>query len=158
MKKILIIAGAIVLAGALSAGSFFGGRAYERSQASQVQADFLRSRGIPQNGAGNGAQGFNGGQGGTGGQRQFFLGGGGGVTGQVKSIDGNVLTISTAQDVTTVNLSDTTVIEKSVAGTTADLQPGLRVLVTGQRDSKGNISASQIMILPENTFNNGTMP
>jgi hypothetical protein len=157
MKKILIIAGAVVLAALLSAGSFFGGRAYERSQANQVRANFLSSRGLGQNGTGNGAQGFNGGQNGTGGQRQGFFGGGG-VTGQVKSIEGNVLTLSTAQDVTTVNLSDTTRIEKSVAGTTSDLQPGLRVLVAGQRDSKGNLSAEQITILPNIQNNSGTTP
>ncbi len=157
MKKILIITGVILLAGLLSAGSFFGGRAYERSQANQARADFLRSRGIGQNGTGNGAQGFGGGQGSAGGTRQFFVGGNG-VTGQVKSIDGNVLTISTPQDVTTVNISETTRIEKTVPGTTSDLQPGLRVLVSGQRDSKGIISAAQITIIPDTQFNNGTTP
>jgi hypothetical protein len=159
MKKILIIAGVVVLAGLLSAGSFFGGRAYERTQASRVRSDFLRSRGIPLNGTGDGAQGFNGAPGASGGQRQFFLGGGdGGVSGQVKSIDGNVLTLSTPQDVTTVNISDTTRIEKTVAGTTGDLQPGQRVIVSGERDSKGNLSAAQITIIPDIQFNNETAP
>lgn len=66
--------------------------------------------------------------------------------GQVKSIDGDVLQISTAQDVTTVNLTGDTIILKSVEGIQSDLQTGTRVLVVGERDDQGNITASQITI------------
>jgi hypothetical protein len=71
-----------------------------------------------------------------------------------------VLSLSTAQDVTTVNLTDSTVIEKPSQGTTSDLQAGVRVIVTGQRDSNGTITASQITILNNNlpNPNNGTTP
>jgi hypothetical protein len=156
MKKALIIVGVIILAAALSAGSFYGGMTYERSQASNIRSQFLQSRGLT-------GDGFNSnrGQNGTpsGGQRGGFFGGGG-VTGQVKSLDGNVLSLSTAQDVTTVNLTDSTVIEKPSQGTTSDLQAGVRVIVTGQRDSNGTITASQITILNNNlpNPNNGTTP
>jgi len=149
MKKPLIIIGVIVFVLAASAGSFYGGMAYARNQASQVRAQFLASRGLGGNGGGNGANGTNG-------QRQGFFGGG--ATGQVKSINGNVLTLSTAQNVTTVNLSASTSIEKSDPGTTTDLQPGERVLVTGQRDSSGNIAATQILILPNLQSSSGTTP
>jgi hypothetical protein len=74
-----------------------------------------------------------------------------GTIGVVKTIDGDVLTISTAQDVTTVTLSADTRIEKNVSATLTDLQPGVRVMVTGQADQDGNISASQIQIVNDAT-------
>jgi hypothetical protein len=58
-----------------------------------------------------------------------------------------VLTLSTAQNITTVNLLDSTRIEKSAPGAASDLQAGQGVIVTGQRDSSGNISATQVLIL-----------
>ncbi|MGW8249236.1 MAG: DUF5666 domain-containing protein, partial [Anaerolineales bacterium] len=61
-----------------------------------------------------------------------------------------VLTLSTAQDVTTVNLSDSTQIEKTVAGAVSDLQPGMRVMVSGEKDSSGNVSANRVSILSDN--------
>jgi hypothetical protein len=74
-----------------------------------------------------------------------------GTTGVVKTIDGDVITISTAQDVTTINLTEDIRIEKYVSAAITDLQPGVRVMVTGQPDDDGNITASQIQIV-----NNGT--
>jgi hypothetical protein len=161
MKKILIIVGAVVLAVALSAGSFVGGMAYQRSQQSQIQANFFRSRGLNPNGEnangfsfnGSGANGTN--PNGNEGQRGFF---GGGVNGQVKSVDGNVLMVSTPQNVTTVNLTDSTRIEKATTGTTADLQTGEQVLVTGQRDDNGNVTAVQVLIMNNGDQSTGTAP
>ncbi len=146
MKRIIIIVGAVVLAVALAAGSFYGGMAYQRNQANQVRDSFLRSRGLNGNGGTGGAGGFPGGagNGAGGGGRGFF---GGGTVGQVKSVDGNTLTISTAQNETKVTLSDTTRIEKSVQGALSALQPGMQVMVTGQRDANGNITAVQVLIL-----------
>ena len=167
MKKILIIVGAVVLALVIAAGSFAGGMAYQRNQANAVQAQFLASRGL--NGGPNGDAGgaffFGGGSGNAGNAagnnsagQQRRNGFGGGVTGQIKTVENNSLTISTAQDVTTVNLSDATRIQKSADGTLADLQPGVRVLVTGQRNSNGNITAEEIMILNLNPPNAAPTP
>ena len=160
MKKVLIIVGAVVAAVALSAGSFVGGMAYQRNQVSQIQANFFRSRGLNPNDQNPNGSGFNGsGANGTnpnaGGQRGFF---GGGVNGQVKSLDGNVLMVSTPQNVTTVNLTNSTRIEKSTTGSTADLQPGEQVLVTGQRDANGNVTATQVLILNNGDQSSGTTP
>lgn len=149
MNKIWMIVIAVVLAIAVAGGSFYGGMAYQRNQANQVRANFLRARGLDTNAGQNGAN--NGG-----GTRQGFFGGG--ANGQVKSINGNVLTLSTAQNVTTVNLTNSTVIDKSVQGSTSDLQPGMRILVQGQRDSQGNITATQITILPSTPATAGTNP
>ena len=144
MKKVLIIVGVILAAAVLSAASFWGGMTYQTNKVSQTRNDFFAARGgqpgngqFPDNGQfPNAAQGQ---------QGQGFRGGG--TVGQVKSIDGNVLTLSTAQNVTTVNLSDSTTVMKNVEGTTSDLQPGMRVMVTGERDSKGDLTASQVTIL-----------
>jgi hypothetical protein len=143
MNKTFIIIGGIVLVIALLAGSFYGGVAYQSSVQTRNQAAFFTQRGFGVNGTPE--PGF--GLGGTpqpGGARGGF---GGGATGSVKSINGNTLQISTAQDVTTVNLDDSTRIEKSAPATTSDLQVGLRVTVTGQRDANGVITASQILII-----------
>ena len=63
----------------------------------------------------------------------------------------DVMTLSTAMDVTTVNLSASTQVEKSATASVADLQPGMQVTVTGQRDSNGEISASRSMILSDDS-------
>ena len=153
MKKVLMIVGVILVAVLLNVGSFWGGMTYQSKQVDQVRANFLNARGGQLPGDGqfpadgqvpNGVQG------------QGFRGGG--TIGQVKSIEGNVLKVSTAQNVTTVNLSDTTQILKSVTAATSDLQTGVRVMVTGERDDKGNITASQITILNNDSSTTRTAP
>ncbi len=143
MKKGLLVLVAVIIAVGLAAGSFYGGMAYQRTQTANVRAAFFASRGLDANGA-NSTGGQGQGQG-----RGFF---GGGATGQIKTIEGNVITLSTAQNVTTVNLSASTQIEKSVPGALSDLTIGLTVRVTGQRDASGNIAATSIQILPANSF------
>ncbi len=140
MKKALLIVGIILIALALMGASFYGGTMYERNQARQVQNRFFASRGLngTQPAEGN-FQGFGNNPGGG----RFF---GGGISGQVKSIDGNVMTISTAQNVLTVNLSDSTVYLKSSRAAQSDVVVGDQVMVTGQRDSNGNMTASQVLI------------
>ncbi len=67
----------------------------------------------------------------------------------MKSINGNTLTITNAQgsDVT-VTLQNTTVVLKTTSGAESDLVQGDRVAVTGQRDSSGNLTATQVLIEP----------
>lgn len=144
MKKTLMIIAAFLLVILVAAGSFWAGMAYQSRQAEQVRAEFMSARGIPS--AGQMPGGLP-----EGGQFQPDSAGfpGRGATGQVKSIEGNVMTISTAQDVTTVNLMEDTQIEMTVSGDTSNLQTGMRVMVMGERDD-GVISASQITILSEN--------
>lgn len=156
MKKVLIIVGAVLLAGLIAAGSFWAGMAYQTNKTEQARANFFNARGqlregqFPQEGQmPGGGQFFREEQLPGSGQGAGFFGRGG-TFGQVKDIDGNVITISTAQDVTTVNLSDTTQIEKTVSGSVNDLQPGTRVTVIGQTEKDGSINASRIQILSEN--------
>ncbi|MGE5220808.1 MAG: DUF5666 domain-containing protein [Omnitrophica WOR_2 bacterium] len=140
MKKALLIVGIAIIALALMGASFYGGTIYERNQARQVQSRFFASRGL--NGTPPADGNFQGSGNNPGGGRFF----GGGVSGQVKSIDGNVMTISTTQNVLTVNLSDSTVYLKSSNAAQSDVVVGDQVLVTGQRDSSGNMTASQVLI------------
>jgi hypothetical protein len=151
MKKIILIiigvVGLVLLAGV---GGFFGGMAYKTNQNSQAQARFFEQRGgFPQNGQIPEGMAILGDEAGNFDQGNFR---GGGTMGQVKSVEGKVLTLSTAQDVTTVNLTDQTQITKSVEGTTRDLQTGVRVMVVGERDEDGNITASQITIVNDDAF------
>ena len=154
MKKALLIVGAILIAGLIAAGSFWEGMTYQTKQVEQVRSNFFAARGfgdqgqIPQGGQftpGAGGQ-TSGGFPQAGGQNQGFFGGRGTI-GQVKTIEGNVMTVSTAQNVTTVNFTDATQIQKSVSGTTADLQPGTRVMITGDKANDGSITANRITIL-----------
>lgn len=145
MKKTIIVLIAVVVAVGLAVGSFYGGMAYQRTQTANTRAAFFATRGLDANGTNpNGGQGL--------GQNRGAFGGG--ATGQIKSVEGNVITLSTPQNVTTVNLSDTTQIEKTVAGALSDLTPGMTVRVTGQRDANGNIAAASIQIMPANNFPN----
>jgi hypothetical protein len=132
-KRMGWIIGLIVFIVGVGGGAFYGGTVYAATQTSNARTQFLNSRG---GGAGGGAGG-----GGAGGP-------GGGVQGTVKSINGNTLQISTAQNVTTVTLSASTTIRKTLTGTTADLQPGVQVTIRGQADSSGAVTANSIQIVP----------
>jgi hypothetical protein len=148
MKKIVWIILGVVVAIALAGGSFYGGMAYQRSQLANARSAFANFR--------NGTPGANG--------AGRFGGGGGGINGQIKSIEGNTITLSTAFNTVTVNINDSTTIEKGVAGALSDLKPGDRILVTGQGSQNGQttqngqseqngsnttITATQIMILTQ---------
>jgi hypothetical protein len=149
----MIIIGAIVLVAGAAVGGFFGGRAYQRNQANTVRNNFMRDRGIQgfdPNAAPNAVQGG----------ANFPAGGivmGRGATGEVKSIDGNTLTLTSGDTETVITLSDTTQIVKTTSGTTADLTVGQQVMVTGERDANGKITtATQVTIL--NTSSTGNTP
>ncbi len=144
MKTTLIVIAIVSAIGLAAAGGFWSGMQYQSSLADRAQANFESARGplsrMP------------------GGQRPEgqFQGGGApaglitraGTAGSVKALEGNTLTLSTAQDVTTVKLSKDTVIQKTVTGSLEDLQTGVRVMVAGERNDDGSIDAAQITILP----------
>lgn len=68
------------------------------------------------------------------------------TTGQVKSVNGNELEISTATAVTKVKLTDKTQIEKTVAGTAADIKAGERIVVQGAKAADGVVEASMVQL------------
>jgi hypothetical protein len=147
MKKTLMLIGAVILAALIAAGGFWSGMAYQSNRAEQARANFMNARGGTEVGQlPAGGQFPGGGPAFDGGQDAGFAGGRG-TTGQVKTVEGNVMTVSTAQDVTIVQLSESIQIQKSVAGTAADLQPGMRVMIAGQKDNDGTVTAGQVTIL-----------
>jgi hypothetical protein len=157
-KNSLIIIGVVALVILVGAGGFWGGMTYQSYKDGQAQARFFEQRGGQiTEGQMPGNQQFPEGmpfQGGGPGSSELAQGDfrSNGTMGQVKSFDGDLLIISTAQDVTTVNLSSDTTIVKSVEGTMDDLQPGVRIMVVGEQDEDGKFNASQITILDDDSL------
>ena len=68
------------------------------------------------------------------------------VNGQVKTIDGSTIELSTATAVVKVALDSNTQIQKMGTGSTSDIQPGERITVQGTRNSDGSLTAQSIQI------------
>lgn len=134
MKKILLVIAGIALLAVAAGAGFQYGKMYQSNQANQIRSQFLRSRGINSE---NGTRGAGGGG---------FGGFGGGVFGQLKSVNGNTLTVTTQNGDETVDLTTNTQIEKTTTGTTADLKAGEQLIVRGQRDSSNTVTAETIQI------------
>jgi hypothetical protein len=71
------------------------------------------------------------------------------VFGTVKSLEGETMTVSTPQDVTTVKLTGQTTIEQLVAADRSLLAVGQQITVRGTRDDSGTVTAVSIQILGE---------
>ncbi len=150
MRKVAVILGVVLCVLLVAGGSFYGGMTYERTRRTNLQAQFFTERGFPQGGqmviGGVPPEGF--GQSGTPNapQGQGFVGRG--ANGTIESLEGDTLRLSTGQGTTTVLLTDQTVISRFVTGDRSDLQTGERILVVGERDDSGNITATSIQIMP----------
>jgi hypothetical protein len=86
---------------------------------------------------------------------------GGGLIGTIGAIDGTSVTVDTAQGPLQATVGADTTIQMFNEGELADLETGLRVMVTGQRDEEGNVVASSILITPEgvgDAFGGGQRP
>jgi hypothetical protein len=81
-----------------------------------------------------------------GGQGRMGFGGGRGFGQQVKSVDGDKLTLTGPQGDTTVTLGPDTTVAKSTAGEVADLKAGDNVIVTGGRQQ--GEAATSVLIVP----------
>ncbi len=73
----------------------------------------------------------------------------GGLTGSVKTIDGNEITISTAQGDLVATIGEDTTIRLIDEGAIADLLEGISVTVVGARDESGTLEAATITAAPE---------
>jgi hypothetical protein len=132
-------------------GGFYGGFRYEKAHVpsttnTAAQTSTTGSSRTASQGTGTTA----GGLGGAGGGFQGGAGGGGfgrGAAGKVSDFSGDTLTLTDNQgNPVKVQLSSSTVIEKTAAATTADLVKGATVTVQGQRGSDGTVSATTIVI------------
>ncbi len=72
------------------------------------------------------------------------------TSGTISKINGDILTLTTAQGQVTVKISsDNTTIQNVTTGTRADLRVGAYLMAIGPQDANGNISATSIMIRPQ---------
>lgn len=76
------------------------------------------------------------------------------IFGPVASVEGGILTVTTQQGATKVNIAGAK-IQKIAEGTANDLQAGTAVVVTGQQNADGSLAASNIQIRPATTGQSG---
>ena len=68
------------------------------------------------------------------------------TSGTLTNINGDILSLTTAQGPMTVITSDNTTIQNVITGTLSDLHAGGYLIAIGPQDANGNISATSIMI------------
>jgi len=130
-----VIAGLVVLAIVAGVGGYMAGHNAGVQQANAARATFMAQRfGQGANGQGN----F------TGVARQ----GGAGTSGTVKSVDGNTVVVTTRNGDVKVKLGQDTTVQKMAQGSLQDIQPGERIVVTGDTDSGGTVNARSVQLLP----------
>ena len=84
--------------------------------------------------------------------RQRFgqgFGGRGALTGSVNQVEGNTVTVETAQGAQQATINDETVIQRFAVAELEDLQAGAQVAVIGQLGEDGLVVARLIYITPE---------
>ncbi len=130
---------AVLLAVIVAAGVGFGGYTLGvqagTARAQTLRNNFLAARGLGGQGSAGQGQGGNG---------QFNANNF--ASGQVKSIDGDTVTLSTATSVVTIKLGTGTQIQKMGPATLSDIQVGERITVQGTRSSDGSLAASTVQI------------
>lgn len=132
-KNIAIVA---ILVIAVGGGAFYGGTAYEKKQRSANLGNRMqqgRSQGMTP--SGNFARG----------ERN----GGGNVDGEIISKDEKSVTIKTRDGGSKiVYFSDATSVGKSTEGGLEDLENGKQIMISGQTNSDGSVTAENIQIRP----------
>lgn len=71
------------------------------------------------------------------------------LTGDIESIDGNVITVNTPQGPLQATLSDDTGIQVFSEGAPQDLETGQQVVISGERNEEGVMQATEILVTPE---------
>jgi len=154
VKIVVTVLGALVLL----AGSFYGGTLFGKQQAQAALPEGFRDRVMrlaPGEEAPEAA-----------GQRQFGQAGGGpssasagGLVGQIEEIDGSSLVVTGFDgQKTTVQATETTLIEKYASVTVADLVAGEQVVISGSQNEDGSITARSIQVAPAGRFAAGWAP
>lgn len=131
-KTILVIVGILVIA--VGVGSFFAGVQYQKSK-SPSRADFQAIR--EQLRSGERPQGL--------GERPQAQGGA--ISGEIIDSDGKSITVKLPDGGSKIVLvSENTAINKAAEGSVDDLKTGQQVMVFGQANSDGSISAIHIQL------------
>jgi len=142
---------AVVVLGGVIGGAFAGGMAIGKSQGRE-EADQEWQNRLGQFPSRFGEEGAQPGTADPGFQFPGGFLGRGGTVGEVEKIEDNVLTLSTLEGTIQVLTSDSTTIQKMGEGVLADILPGDRITVSGERNEDGSIEATNIFI----TLSSGT--
>jgi len=73
----------------------------------------------------------------------------GGLQGTVEQVNGNTISINTAQGTLQATLTTSTQINAVTTGKPADIAVGAEVIVTGQRAADGTTQAASVFIVPQ---------
>ena len=162
-RRVLVAAGAVLVAVAVALGGFLAGRASAGGPATLADAVQLAAggklpcgnapaalcNGLGRFGGSGSGRGF-GGQGrvgqGPGGLGGLF--GPGTVTGTITGVSGTALQVQTRAGTISVALPTGVQIRTTSAGTTRDLTTGRVVVVTATTDGNSNRTAQRILVLP----------
>lgn len=151
----IILSGAIVVL--IAGASFYSGMVVGKSQAAAsaaaVPMNFPEGFQPPDGAAapGDGTRPF--GLRGQGGAAGDFAAPDGMTFGAIESIDGNTLTVTTqAGGTVTVQVTDTTLIEKNASVRVADLAAGDTVIVSGSDNDDGSVTARSVQVAPAGRF------
>lgn len=135
----------VVVAVVVGGAAFYGGTVYEKSNLSKQ--GLLRSASSAQSGNASGQRGQRGagfGQGGPGGNNSGNF-----VAGQITAKNDNSITVQGRDGSSKiVFFSGSTSIGKAAQGTASDLTNGEQVVVSGQANSDGTVTAQNIQIRP----------
>ena len=83
------------------------------------------------------------------------------MSGTIEAIDGNAITVNTAQGSLKATIGDETTIQMFTEGAVGDLLQGTRVTVVGQRSEDGSVQARSVIIIPQGAdalFSGGFFP
>jgi len=135
-KNIVIISIAVIL---VVAGAFYGGIKYSESKESNGASEARNPGNFSQGGRQQGFQGMRNGQSGA----NF-------INGDILANDDNSITVKLRDGGSKiVFLSESTQITKSTDGTRDDLVADKSVMINGQQNSDGSVTAQMIQIRPQ---------
>lgn len=157
MRKPIHIVLLVALFVVVAAGSFYGGMVYGQQQAAAT----LFTAGFPPDGQAIPIVGQDGevraapGQG-LGARFQGAAGQAGMTFGQIDGIDGNTLTVTDRDgNAVMVEVADTTLIEKNASVSVSDLVVGDTVIISGNPNDDGSITARSVQVAPAGRFFGG---
>jgi hypothetical protein len=153
MKRLAIQGGLVVVVLGLLFGAwqvaYARGKDDGRTEATAIRTEFTQARPPAAGGAGGAAAGA-GGPGGAVAKGDGAAGPGGagrgGLSGTVEKVDGKTVTVAGSDGAVNVTVGDRTRINRQVTATVADLKPGDRVVVIGEKTSDTEYTASAIQV------------
>jgi hypothetical protein len=149
MNRTVMVVLAVLVVVVVAAGSFYGGMVYGKNQVEPTFAvagegiEFSGPRGqFGQRGMQPGAE-----------EGQLLREQGGMLFGEIQSIGSGELTVTDPNgEQITVYVGDTTLIQKQASVTLDALEEGETVIISGNRDDDGNITARSLQVSPGGGF------